>query len=89
MPAAMELRLINPTTFTTRLGGVFRPWLQVNRSLLEIGVSLNRLESLCPTIATASGTRVHVACSGKYAGFISIDDPIRPGRPPRFALSIT
>jgi heavy metal translocating P-type ATPase len=32
-----------------------------------------------PQYRDSSGTRVHVARAGRYLGFISIDDPIRPG----------
>jgi heavy metal translocating P-type ATPase len=49
------------------------PVIAGNRGFLEAsGI-------VVPHYRESSGTRVHVASGGKYAGFISIDDPIRPG----------
>jgi heavy metal translocating P-type ATPase len=68
-----------PTNFHYEIGrGISalvagEPVIAGNRGFLEAaGV-------VVPNYRDSSATRVHVACGGKYAGFISIDDPIRPG----------
>ena len=70
---------IQPTAFHYEIGrGISalvasEPVIAGNRSFLEAaGV-------VVPHYRETSGTRVHVAHSGKYAGFISIDDKIRAG----------
>lgn len=68
-----------PTNFHYEIGrGISalvagEPVIAGNRGFLEAaGV-------VVPNYRDSTGTRVHVARGGKYAGFISIDDPIRPG----------
>ncbi len=68
-----------PTAFHYEIGRGISAWvadepvIAGNRSFLEAaGI-------VVPRYRETSGTRVHVAYSEKYAGFISIDDKIRTG----------
>jgi heavy metal translocating P-type ATPase len=70
---------IQPTGFHYEIGrGISavvagEPVIAGNRGFLEAaGI-------VVPQYRETNGTRVHVACNGKYAGFISIDDKIRAG----------
>lgn len=70
---------IQPTNFNYEIGrGISalvggEPVVAGNRSLLEAaGI-------VVPHFRGTSGTRIHIACNGRYAGFISVNDRTRAG----------
>ena len=77
-PSEHGIGTLQPTNFHYEIGrGISalvegEPVIAGNRGFLEAaGV-------VVPNYRDSSGTRVHVARGGRNAGFISIDDPIRP-----------